>query len=920
MSDKILRVSNIDAMVNTIKTHVENEINYTNEEIKNLAEEKMNELVSSGTLQSQIITDKSINASTKIMDGTITQELLDDNIKLEISEENIKNLAGDKVNELIASGEIIPNNLIETLDKHTEDIAALKIQDTTFEGNISSLNERLHNLEIEVGTGSDSDPFDFDNNTVVRSVSATVDESIVKQDYLGGYIEIQPDSWDGETTSVDSTTKTWGFPVSLLHSEQARIKNTILKGDGKNIMYIRFPLGFGYRGFRNIDDTTKLAKNIGERFKGQNSTLKLWFENISNAGGGLAPEYWCPAPYWVTSGSYSSDNQLRAGGSYPMTTTLASIKTTDETRYNAQIDAFTDAIVDDLEYLHNNIAPIRMFGLQNEPRYSNQKYGACKYDAQTYNDVLSVLYPKIQASEILSKYNDEENEVKLIVASSDESSPFSGIAATFIANHSDWIWGYSHHSMRKASGESYAGGAEWYKTSEFSEIKGNKSNVFINEYEYFSTTFGTDEFRCSNNMLHLINESVYGEAKVLHPVIHICKPLGQTMSSTNTKGYCLFEANLKGDYGVEILDSNNINRLNKGTTTTNPTMYNSWAMFGDNLPIGSYLVGDYTSKIEKAGWCTYKYDGKLYIFMANNSNENVSIELAFDCYRMFKGKYYTNKYCGAAIKNKDGVSIKFVIPPYSGQVWTEILKDTTIINPEYTIPIPEVSEGYSAGYVNDEGTFVESDSIYTSNDYLPTSSFTGIKVTTQVPVKNIRIVEYDASKQFISKTYGNIVESGKTSGIFALTINTSYIRVGFDLKNGTTEIDPIFSGYAVSKYGDNTSSTLTYTLKGIDISTGEETDANNKIATDYIDVSGKTSFNVKVDVSHTELKYNLRYYDASKNYLSGVSDLAASRTHTPPQNCSYIRLLVVRGKFVSANEFDNRVIIVDNVNYTLQKR
>lgn len=33
MSDNILRVSNIDAMVNTIKTHVENEINYTNAEV-----------------------------------------------------------------------------------------------------------------------------------------------------------------------------------------------------------------------------------------------------------------------------------------------------------------------------------------------------------------------------------------------------------------------------------------------------------------------------------------------------------------------------------------------------------------------------------------------------------------------------------------------------------------------------------------------------------------------------------------------------------------------------------------------------------------------------------------------------------------------------------------------------------------------
>ena len=158
---------------------------------------------------------------------------------------------------------------------------------------------------------------------------------------------------------------------------------------------------------------TKLAKNIGERFKGQNASLKKWFEKISDAGGGLAPEYWCFAPHWLTSGSYSgANNRISAGGSYDRSTTLASIKTSDVLQYNAQIEAFTNAIVDDLEYLHQNIAPVRMFGLSNEPFQNNQKYGTCKIDAQTYNDVLEVLYPKIQASEILSYYGDEKNEVK----------------------------------------------------------------------------------------------------------------------------------------------------------------------------------------------------------------------------------------------------------------------------------------------------------------------------------------------------------------------------------------------------------------------------------------------------------------------------------------------------------------------------
>lgn len=108
MSDKILRVSNIDAMVNRIKTHVE-EINHTNEEIKNLAGEKVNELVSSGTLQSQIITDKSINASTKIINGSITKELLDPSIS---SRTSMSDNAG-----VLFLDDITSKNVVATIKK-----------------------------------------------------------------------------------------------------------------------------------------------------------------------------------------------------------------------------------------------------------------------------------------------------------------------------------------------------------------------------------------------------------------------------------------------------------------------------------------------------------------------------------------------------------------------------------------------------------------------------------------------------------------------------------------------------------------------------------------------------------------------------------------------------------------------------------
>ena len=154
---------------------------------------------------------------------------------------------------------------------------------------------------------------------------------------MGGYIEIHPDSWDGSVCSVDAATKTWGFPMSLLPSEQTRLREDVFPGDGKGLMYLRLPLGFAYRGYRNIDETKSLAKNIGERFKGQNKALKQLLVNVVEAGGGLAPEYWCPAPYWVTSGTYNGENYIAAGGTYPQNTKLSSIKASDPTQYNAQI-------------------------------------------------------------------------------------------------------------------------------------------------------------------------------------------------------------------------------------------------------------------------------------------------------------------------------------------------------------------------------------------------------------------------------------------------------------------------------------------------------------------------------------------------------------------------------------------------------
>lgn len=482
----------------------------------------------------------------------------------------------------------------------------------------------------------------------------------VAQTYLGGYIEIQPDSWGGSTAVTGdvvqpSDSTAWGFPMSLSEASKAAIKNEILSGNGFGISFIRFPMGFAYRGYRNIDSETGLAKNIGQRWDGQNTELSAWFSNISRLGGGLSVEYWCPAPYWLTGGAYYNadvNNELWAGGEYPRTTTLESIKASDTTQYASQIDAFTDAIVNDLEYVHQNVAPVRMYTLATEPTGSGKlKYGHCHWTSTVYNDIFAVLHPKVMASTILATYDGKENEVLMHLCADDTGF---NIGLSTINNHSSWIWGYSHDVMRPVSGEDGIG-ADQIKTLTWpSGSQSNWKNVFICEYEYFSTTSKTNDFRFANNVVRLIFELWYRKAKVIMPVIHICKPTGQTSAQTNTAGYCL--------YAVD---------MNTGNYTVNTWAYNSWKMFNDNLPIGAEIVDGGDGGLSNAGYVEFEKDDKTYIFLGNYSASPQTITITFDEAKTFSGKLYNMTNLGTAQADASGTSITFTIPAYSGLVYIE---------------------------------------------------------------------------------------------------------------------------------------------------------------------------------------------------------------------------------------------------------
>ena len=475
----------------------------------------------------------------------------------------------------------------------------------------------------------------------------------------GGYIEIQPDSWDGSTVVtgdiVDPGDATaWGFPMSLSEESKLAIKREVLNGNGFGISYIRFPMGFAYRGYRNIDVTTGLAKNIGQRWEGQNTQLASWLSDISKAGGGLSVEYWCPAPYWITGGEYyneSVENELWAGGNYPRTTTLRSIKTTDAEQYWSQIDEFTDAIVNDLEYVHQNIAPVRMYTLAAEPTGSGKlKYGHCHWTAELYNDVFEALSTKVLDSQILADYDGQENEVLMHLCADDTGF---NIGESFINSHPERIWGFSHDVMRPVSGEN-GNGADIIKTLTWPSGSSTEwENVFICEYEYFNPNSKTDDFRFANNVVRLIFELCYRKARVIMPIIHICKPTGQSQSQTNTVGYCLYAVNMEN-----------------GSFVPNTWAYNSWKMFNDNLPIGAEIISGGDGGQTNCGYVILKHGADLFVLLGNYSDTEKTVILSFDESLSLNGKLYSTSALGLAQATKTGKDISFTIPAYCGIVYT----------------------------------------------------------------------------------------------------------------------------------------------------------------------------------------------------------------------------------------------------------
>eukprot|EP00937_MAST-01D_sp_MAST-1D-sp2_P003165 g3165.t1 len=162
-------------------------------------------------------------------------------------------------------------------------------------------------------------------------------------DSIGSYNEGMP---GGGTLVPDDDASTTGAPHDLAPPERVRFATEVMRG----VRTIRLAMGLYLRGLSPDN------KSVIGRWPSQMSELKQ-LQDLSGIDG-WAPEYWSPPPHWKSTGSYY-------GG------TLKSFN-------ESFLDAFSDSVVRDIEYLRRAGLRVRSWGLQNEPNFEHTNFtGKC---------------------------------------------------------------------------------------------------------------------------------------------------------------------------------------------------------------------------------------------------------------------------------------------------------------------------------------------------------------------------------------------------------------------------------------------------------------------------------------------------------------------------------------------------------------
>ncbi|WP_256011684.1 glycoside hydrolase family 30 beta sandwich domain-containing protein [Desertivirga xinjiangensis] len=411
-------------------------------------------------------------------------------------------------------------------------------------------------------------------------------------------------------------------PNNLVHSERKRFYKDLMKG----FRYCRLAMGLYFRGL----DSTR--SRIVERYPNQLKDLKEMMDESGMEG--ISMEYWSPAPFWKSTNSY-------LGGT---------LKQSDE----AFLNAFGDALCDDIRYLQKNGIHVSMWGLQNEPTLGSvgglalgpksQSYSHCTYSPDLYYKAFKLIAPKIRST--IPK--------ALIMVDSWEGNAGENAAIirkdSALLNYVDsWVYhriGSNSTDIRKESPK--------YNMNTF-----NKP-VFQNEFEY---QHPSSERLCINTAQNVMNWMTFANSPTWF-WLHALKPTYNVEAS----GYSLGFWRPQDDN-----DFSHSPQIKKGHWDYNQNNFNALAGFLKYMPWNSQRFSVDEQKIlDDNRIMAFKTPkGKLVLVLTNRSGAPFTFNINTGIKRSFTGYRYTPATRNLKLEKIKGAVITPTVPDLSIEFWVE---------------------------------------------------------------------------------------------------------------------------------------------------------------------------------------------------------------------------------------------------------
>lgn len=419
---------------------------------------------------------------------------------------------------------------------------------------------------------------------------------------------------------VDNPSTYVGVPLDLVPSERKRLAEEMLKG----FRYMRMGMGVWYQGLTND------RKQFVERVDGQNEAL---VQLMKDAGvEGISLEYWSPAPYWKSNGSFND----------------GTLKSFDDDFLNE----FSDALINDIKYFKSEGFKVSTWGLQNESQYESVGYAHCHYTPAQLVKTFGKVAPKIRALdpdiEIIydtNSGNAGQYGEELRLKNPDLLQYVDAWVYHRIGDNSDLVMDHRDNYLADNLGKP----------------------IYQNEYEYFDYQMPnhTYEWFMVNTAQSIMNWMTFVNSPKWY-WLHALKPV---TDHTNRDGFGL--GIWRESYAKE---SHGYPNLKNGHFEFNWQNFNAIAGFLKYMPWDSqrYKVQEDTERHDNRIMAWKTPAGKYVIAVTNRSDDWFEFDIALDKARTMTGHRFDKNGRDQLVgSNNDAASITAKLRPWSIEFWVE---------------------------------------------------------------------------------------------------------------------------------------------------------------------------------------------------------------------------------------------------------